>query len=125
MQLYTEDTYEIKENPYFGYMRGRYTGEQLKSMDQYASRFGIELIPCIQTLAHLGAALKWEAFSDIVDCNDILLIDEEKTYDLIDAMFRTMSGNISSRKINIGMDEALWLGPANILINMVFRTGRL
>jgi len=43
---------------------------------------------------------------DIVDCNDILLIDEEKTYDLIDAMFRTMSGNISSRKINIGMDEA-------------------
>lgn len=51
VQLYTEDTYEIKDYPYFGYMRGRYTGEQLKTMDQYANRFGIELVPCIQTLA--------------------------------------------------------------------------
>lgn len=23
--LYTEDTYELDDNPYFGYMRGRYT----------------------------------------------------------------------------------------------------
>lgn len=115
IQLYTEDTYEIKEYPYFGYMRGRYTGEQLKNMDQYANRFGIELIPCIQTLAHLGTSLKWEAFSDILDCNDILLIDEEKTYDLIDAMFRTMSNNISSRKINIGMDEAHMIGLGKYL----------
>ncbi len=28
--LYTEDTYEIKEYPYFGYMRGRYTEEELR-----------------------------------------------------------------------------------------------
>lgn len=125
VQLYTEDTYEIKEYPYFGYMRGRYSGEQLKSMDLYASSFGIELIPCIQTLAHLGTALKWETFSDIVDCDDILLIDEEKTYDLIDAMFRTMSKHISSRKINIGMDEAHMVGLGKYLINMVFGTGRL
>ncbi|GHI00395.1 beta-N-acetylhexosaminidase [Neobacillus kokaensis] len=115
VQLYTEDIYEIEEYPYFGYMRGRYTGEQLKTMDQYADQFGIELVPCIQTLAHLGTALKWNAFSDIVDCNDILLIDEEKTYQLIDAMFRTMSEHISSRKINIGMDEAHMMGLGKYL----------
>lgn len=115
VQLYTEDTYEIEEYPYFGYMRGRYTGEQLKSMDQYAKLFGIELVPCIQTLAHLGPALKWNAFSDIVDCNDILLIDEEKTYKLIDRMFRTMSENLTSRKINIGMDEAHMMGLGKYL----------
>ncbi|MFZ7947071.1 MULTISPECIES: family 20 glycosylhydrolase [Bacillaceae] len=115
VQLYTEDTYEIKDYPYFGYMRGRYTGEQLKTMDQYANRFGIELVPCIQTLAHLGTALKWNSFSDIVDCNDILLIDEEKTYQLIEAMFRTMSENIASRNINIGMDEAHMMGLGKYL----------
>ncbi|HEY4553220.1 MAG TPA: beta-N-acetylhexosaminidase, partial [Bacillaceae bacterium] len=115
VQMYTEDTYEIKEYPYFGYLRGRYTGEQLKSMDQYAQMFGVELVPCIQTLAHLGTALKWSAFSDVLDCQDILLIDEEKTYQLIDAMFRTMSENIVSRNINIGMDEAHMMGLGKYL----------
>ena len=115
VQLYTEDTYEIEAYPYFGYMRGRYTAEQWKNMDRYAALFGIELVPCIQTLAHLGPALKWAAHADLVDCNDILLIDEPKTYELIDAMFRTMAGNLSSRRINIGMDEAHMMGLGNYL----------
>src|SRR5699024_2512192 len=51
--LYMEDTYEVKDEPYFGYMRGRYSQVELKELDDYAYQFGIELIPCIQTLAHL------------------------------------------------------------------------
>ncbi|RIX52379.1 beta-N-acetylhexosaminidase [Paenibacillus nanensis] len=115
IQLYTEDTYEMESYPYFGYMRGRYTTEQWKSMDRYAAMFGIELVPCIQTLAHLGPALKWAAHADLVDCNDILLIDEPKTYELIEEMFRTMAGNLSSRSINIGMDEAHMMGLGKYL----------
>lgn len=115
VQLYTEDTYEIKEYPYFGYQRGRYTPEEFKEMDAYAKLFSIELVPCIQTLAHLGRVLKWEAFSELRDCNDILLIDDEKTYTLIDDMFRTMSQNLSSRRINIGMDEAHMVGLGKYL----------
>ena len=53
MMLYTEDTYEIPGYKYFGYMRGRFSAEELKELDGYADSFGIELIPCIQTLAHL------------------------------------------------------------------------
>jgi len=115
VQLYTEDTYEIEAYPYFGYMRGRYTANQWKNMDQYAALFGIELVPCIQTLAHLGPALKWAAHAELVDCNDILLIDEPKTYQLIDEMFRTMADNLSSRSINIGMDEAHMMGLGKYL----------
>lgn len=115
IQLYTEDTYELEGYPYFGYMRGRYTAEQWRSMDRYAALFGIELVPCIQTLAHLGPALKWPEHADLVDCNDILLIDEPKTYKLIDEMFRTMAGNLSSRHINIGMDEAHMMGLGKYL----------
>ncbi|MGO4545995.1 family 20 glycosylhydrolase [Paenibacillus sp. 2TAB23] len=115
VQLYTEDTYELEAYPYFGYLRGRYTAEQWKSMDRYAAMFGVELVPCIQTLAHLGPALKWAAHSELVDCNDILLIDEQKTYELINEMFRTMADNLSSRTINIGMDEAHMMGLGKYL----------
>ena len=43
--LYTEDTYEIPQQPYFGYLRGRYTQQQLRELDRYAADLGIELIP--------------------------------------------------------------------------------
>src|SRR5690606_20151108 len=35
--LYMEDTYEIKGEPYFGYMRGRYSEEELRELDSYAA----------------------------------------------------------------------------------------
>lgn len=115
VQLYTEDTYELKQYPYFGYLRGRYTGEEMREMDQYAGLFGIELVPCIQTLAHLGQALKWQAHAPLVDFQDILLIDEPRTYELIDQMFAFMSANVRSRCINIGMDEAHMMGLGKYL----------
>lgn len=52
LELYSEDIYEIPEYPEFGYLRGKYSREELKEMDSYAKSKGIELIPCIQTLAH-------------------------------------------------------------------------
>ncbi len=50
--LYTEDTYEVENEPYFGYKRGRYSMEEIRELDSYAKEIGIELIPYIQTLAH-------------------------------------------------------------------------
>ena len=41
LMLYTEDVYEMKKHTYFGYMRGRYTEEELKEIDSYAAIFGI------------------------------------------------------------------------------------
>ena len=35
LMLYTEDTYEIESQPYFGYLRGKYTKEELKDIDKY------------------------------------------------------------------------------------------
>ena len=42
LQLYTEDTYEVEGQPYFGYMRGAYTAEELKEVDAYAAGKGID-----------------------------------------------------------------------------------
>ena len=115
IQLYMEDTYKIKDRPYFGYLRGRYSKEELKEMDEYADCLFLELVPAIQTLAHLGNTLKWGEFSDVVDFGDILLVGEEKTYELIDDMFRSLSESIASRNINIGMDEAHMIGLGKYL----------
>ncbi len=110
LMLYTEDTYEVDDNPYFGYMRGRYTQDELKEVDTYAKSKGMELIPCIQTLAHLNAIVRWPEYKEHVDTADILLAGDEYVYDLIDKMFATISRCFTSRLINIGMDEAHMIG---------------
>ncbi len=115
LMLYTEDTYRIEDLPYFGYMRGRYTQEELSACDDFAGNFGIEMIPCIQTLGHLAAALKWDFAQDIRDTEDILLADCDKTYEFIEKMITSASKPFRSKRIHIGMDEAHNLGLGRYL----------
>ena len=115
VRLYTEDTYEVDGEPYFGYLRGRYTKAELREMDEYAAERGVELIPCIQTLAHLGAIFRYVEYGKIKDIDDILLVGEERTYELIEHMFHSLSECFSSRNVHIGMDEAFMLGKGKYL----------
>ena len=87
VMLYTEDTYEVDGEPYFGYMRGRYSKEEMREIDDFAYSIGIEAIPCIQTLAHLNAYKRWRTVP--FDYDDILLTDDDRTYRLITSMFKT------------------------------------
>lgn len=116
LMLYTEDTYEVDNQPFFGHQRGKYTKAELKELDAYCNSKGVELVPCIQTLAHLNCMFKWyNAYEDIRDCDDILLIGEEKTYQLIRDMFATLSECFTSKRIHIGMDEAHNIGRGKYL----------
>ena len=115
IQLYTEDTYELNDEPYFGYMRGRYSKDELKEIDRYAISKGIEVIPCIQTLAHLNQIFKWDRFAEINDFGDELLVDEPKTYEFIDNALATVKETFTSRRINICMDEANMVGLGKYL----------
>ena len=40
VMLYTEDTYEIEGQPYFGRNRGAYTQDELRDIDAYAAAKG-------------------------------------------------------------------------------------
>ncbi len=115
LMLYTEDTYELKEYPMFGYMRGRYSAAELKEIDDYAFEMGIELIPCIQTLGHMAQYLKWKAAEEVKDTSSVLLIDDPKTYELIDCMLKTLRSVFRTNRIHIGMDEAWDIGLGNYL----------
>ncbi len=110
LMLYTEDTYEVENQPYFGYLRGRYSMKEMRVIDDYAYEKGIELIPAIQTLAHLNSIFRWGTYRSINDCNDILLVGNEQTYQLIEDMFATLEKTVRTRVVNIGMDEAHMLG---------------
>lgn len=110
LQLYTEDTYEIKGEPFFGHMRGRYSQAELKEIDLYCKSIGVELVPCIQVLAHLNQLVQWPVYRGYFDCNDILMVGDEKVYELIEKMFETLEKCFTSRRVHIGMDEAHFLG---------------
>ena len=113
--LYTEDTYEVEGQPFFGYKRGKYTIAELQEIDEYAASVGVEMIPCIQTLAHVNALMRWDGYRRIRDCNDILLAGDERTYALIDSMFASLSKSLRSKKIHIVMDEAHMVGLGRYL----------
>src|SRR5690625_1957465 len=115
LMVYTEDTYEVDDYPYFGYMRGRYTKKELKLCDEYATHLGIEMIPCIQTLSHLTEALKWNYAIELRDTADILLAGEQKTYDFLEKIIKAASKPFKSNRIHIGMDEAHQLGLGKYL----------
>ncbi len=113
--LYTEDTFKVKEYPYFGYLRTPYTEEDLKEIDKYAKIFGIELIPCMQTLGHFNSIKRYPSMEHLFDIDEVLLVGEEETYKFIEAMIAACARSFTSRKINIGMDEAYLLGRGKYL----------
>lgn len=115
LMLYTEDIYELEGYPMFGYLRGRYSHAELKEMDDYAFEMGVELIPCIQTLAHLSNYIKWGEASDFAENSFVLLPGEEKTYRFIEAEIKTMRECFRSNRIHLGMDEADGLGLGKYL----------
>ena len=110
LMLYCEDSYDVPGEPYFGYMRSRYSEDDMRALDDYADMFGIEMIPCIQTLAHLENVLRWPAFGEIREYGECLLVGEEKTYDFIRELLIAASRPFRSKRIHIGMDEAMELG---------------
>ena len=117
--LYMEDMYEIKERPYFGYLRGRYSFDELKAIDDYAYSLGIEAVPCIQTLGHLKNYLCWPEAAAITEGPAILpmnlLPDCEETYEFVEQMVINSSSPFRSRKIHIGCDETSDLGLGKYL----------
>lgn len=115
LMLYTEDTYEISNRPYFGHNRGKYAIKELQQIDAYANKHGVELIPCIQTLAHLRSIFRWPVFQNLNDCNDVLLVDNDETYALVEDMFRSINTSFSSKIVHIGMDEAFFMGRGKYL----------
>ncbi|KAJ2720123.1 hypothetical protein GGI07_004800 [Coemansia sp. Benny D115] len=110
LQLYTEDTYRVADEPFFGYLRGGYTQVELRRIDDYAHAMGIEVVACIQTLGHLGQMLQWPRYAGLRDTNEVILSRAPETYALLEKLISTVTAPLRSRRIHIGMDEAYGVG---------------
>lgn len=111
LEVYTEDTYEIEGEPFFGYLRGRYSKEELTEIVEYIESLGMEAVPSIQGLAHIEHIFRWKAYAPIHDSRNVLMVDEEKTYELIEKMIKTMREVFKNSKyIHLSVDEAQGLG---------------
>lgn len=52
--------------------------------ERLSDNSGIELVPCIQTLGHLGQILQWPKYHIYRDTNEVLLGNWDETYSLIE-----------------------------------------
>lgn len=115
LYLYMEDIYQLKDYPYFGYMRGAYSEEELEEIDEFADSLGVEAIPAIQTLGHMEKTFRWRYTGDVQDNDSTLLVGAPETYSFIDKMLETISRCFRTRRINVGMDEAYGIGRGEYL----------
>lgn len=106
LELYTEDTYELPGEPYFGYKRGRYTAEEIKGILDFASVFGIAVVPCIETLSHLPHLASWEPYKAKMQDSCTLRVGDEGVYELIRKCLRYCKELYGTSRVHIGMDEA-------------------
>lgn len=115
LYIYMEDSYILHNEPYFGYMRGKYSYDDLKSIDDFAYALDIEVVPCIQTLAHMQDVLKWSRFQPIREDAECLLPGEPQTYEFIENEIATIMSPFRTNRLHIGYDEAWGLGLGEYL----------
>ena len=113
--IYTKDAYQLPGEPYFGYMRGAYSQDEIREIDAYAQKLGIEIIASIQALGHLEPILRWRAYRDVRDTASAIMVDEPKSYELLEKMITFWSEALSSRRIHLGMDECKDLGRGKFM----------
>lgn len=115
LELGLDDMIKIPEEPYYGYLRGGYKIQELQSLDEYARKKGIELIPSCQMLGHFGYLKKIPEYDSIIDIDDILLIGEERTTLLLKRLIHALRLAFKTKHINIGFDEAHHVGLGKYL----------
>ena len=114
--LYMEDVYEVEGAPYFGALRGRYSIQDLQEVDRYAQLFGVQLVPCIQTLAHMDQYFMWETIEyKYKDIDNIFNVGNAEVQAMLTRMIASLRKAFSSDIIHIGMDEAHNLGRGRYL----------
>ena len=121
--MYMEDVYELEGEPYFGYMRGRYSTGELREIDDFAYSLGIEVIPCVQTLAHMNQFLRHANISaKYKDIDDILEVGNPDVCDLVERIIRTLKNTFRTNRIHVGMDEAYNVGRGRYLDKNGYQT---
>ncbi|MDJ0789061.1 MAG: family 20 glycosylhydrolase [Myxococcota bacterium] len=112
LMLYTEHTFRFRRHPEIGADASPLTAESLRALDQYAAERGVELIPTLQALGHMGHVLKLPRYAHLAESELgwSLSPAEPGTYELIDDLLDEYLPNFRSGYWNANCDEPWDLG---------------
>ncbi|HPY89564.1 MAG TPA: family 20 glycosylhydrolase [Lentisphaeria bacterium] len=113
--IYVKDAYQLPGEPFFGLMRGAYSQDEIRAIDAYAQKLGIEIMASIQALGHVEPIMQYWAYHKVKDTSSTLLVDEPATYVLLEKMIGFWSEALDSRRIHLGMDETHDLGRGRFM----------
>ncbi|MGL5021053.1 MAG: family 20 glycosylhydrolase [Mycoplasmatales bacterium] len=108
--LYIEDILTLEDYKTYGYLKSGYSDNEIFEIINYADNYNIQIIPAIQTLAHLSNFLQWDDSNVAREDEHCLLISVERNYDFIESVIKKCAYLFKSNKIHIGLDEADGVG---------------
>ncbi|MBR3933455.1 MAG: family 20 glycosylhydrolase [Clostridia bacterium] len=107
LKLYMEDMFKMDDYPRFGYMRGRYSAEELKELDDYAYSLGVEIVPSVEMLSHMEQYFQWDEAAPLTNgTRGTFLVESEKTYEFLENVIKHLRGIFRTNRICPNMDEA-------------------
>lgn len=114
INLYIEDLITLEEYPAYGYLRGKFSDDEVHEIVTYCDSINLEVYPAIQTLGHLEHFLGWEQSQKLKDTDQVLNVINNETKIFLETLIKKCNSLFSSTKINIGMDEAFDLGQGRL-----------
>lgn len=110
--LYTEHTFQFETHPEIGAGSGGYTAAEVRELDAYGHRCGVELVPCLQTFGHFRRILEKGRYRHLAESERLWSVSPEAagTYPLLQAMLGEYLLNFRSGWAHINCDEPVDLG---------------
>ncbi|WP_250432482.1 beta-N-acetylhexosaminidase [Hanstruepera flava] len=122
LQLYTEHTFAYRNHPVVWEHASPLTALEIKELDYYCLKKGIDLVPNQNSFGHMENWLKHDDYLDLSECETdcktkwgnksrtALSPVKPESFELMQELYAELLPNFSSRYANIGGDETLELG---------------
>lgn len=122
LQLYTEHTFAYRNHQKVWENASPLTAEEIRKLDYYAKKRGIDLVPNQNSFGHMENWLKHDEYLDLAECETdcqtiwgarkrtALAPTNPKSLELMKELYDELLPNFSSKYFNIGGDETVELG---------------
>jgi hypothetical protein len=117
ISLYIEHTFEFEKHPIIWKNTGSYSKKEIKELIEFCRRYGIEVIPSIQTFGHFEKILRHKEYASLAESEMFYSLSPVKNeiYNLLEDIIKEISETFESEYINIGCDEIWDLGKGESL----------
>jgi hypothetical protein len=112
LSLYIEHTFFFEKHPVIGKDSGALTKRQVKEIDSYAKKHGIELIPSFQSFGHFYRILKHPQYEHLTENSQKNMLSpvNPDSYKFLEELYSEIVPAFSSPFFNVCCDETVALG---------------